>query len=356
MKVDVISNSNLEKSPRPQQPVSSSDFIHLIWQATGLAFATALLLLMISGRGFDFDRENFVLFIVATEIGIAAATAFVSSAWSVFGPGSYLKRLICSHLVSAIVGLGYLVGAVLFVALGEFGVKAWIELTDVVKYAVLAIPIVTIAAQLPFWFFRVFFGWQFTFRQSAPAQSFTLKDVFAFTFLVALGFTALQTAANQDLVNEWFDPTISYEEVTHPDGTTTWEEVKTTDPAEINQRLLAHQRMNRSRVLSAYGVIALLSFVISLLSLPALLTMFGTKETEAGCGFMFVYAICWTLIIVLAAAAIFPGFVLGFIAVFVFTHCGLISISLAISRERGFRLVSLRRLRQQQNLAEASSA
>ena len=152
-----------------------------------------------------------------------------------FGPGSYLKRLFWSHLLCVVVGLGHLAGLIMLAwDIGTGSDIFW----EPIKYFIIGIAPVSLAAQLPFWFFRFFFGWQFTYGLSPPAESFSLRDIFVFTFVAALGFAGPQMAINLASKPDWFDPTTTYEQVTQPDGTVEWEEVVLTDQKIIDEKIV----------------------------------------------------------------------------------------------------------------------
>lgn len=293
--------------------------------------------------------------LVGGNCAIGFTTIFIAAAWAVLGPESYLKRLYWTHLLVAIVGLGYFAGL-----LGILPAHAWNDsptgLTPVMLF-VFGIAPISFAAQLPFWFFRAFFGWQFTFGSSPPAESFSLRDIFVFTFLAAMSFAGPQMAAKQIELPSGYDPAYSFEEVTQPDGTSNWERVVTTDQQVINERLLNHRRQTHSRIFFGYFVAAAWAFAISLLSFPAILLTFRPQETSSGCGLMVGYVLAWSILLTALTFSLFggggpPGEIVATYVFFLFAYGGLISILLTMSRGNGFRLTSHRRYRKENSVSQ----
>ena len=315
----------------------------MVWFAVGIALLAVFCIAVVDSSGVD--GAIFVCAIVA----MAFATVFLTAAWAVLGPGSYLKRLFWSHLVAMIVGTGYLVGFLaISVGSNDLNTKFVFE---PLKFILLGIPTVSLAAQLPFWFFRFFFGWQFTFGLLPPAESFSIRDIFVFTFLAALAFSGPQMVANTVQQSSWFDPTMSFEEVLQPDGTTSWEEVTITDQAKIDQRLREHKRDQRLRFMLAYAAAAAYGFAISLLSLPIFLFVFRSKNPEVGCGLTAGYAFGWLLLVVGGLVAFAPvgapGEIFGYLGCFLLSYGAIVSIIFVCSRNTGFRLTSRRRFKRE---------
>ena len=335
--------NNSDTTQPIDRPVNTFDFAHLAWLAVGTALVSALLYALIGA-----SHDNELAAIAGCIIFCSAlATVFVGSAWAVFGPGSYLKRLFWSHLLCVVVGLGHLAGLIMLAwDIGTGSDIFW----EPIKYFIIGIAPVSLAAQLPFWFFRFFFGWQFTYGLSPPAESFSLRDIFVFTFVAALGFAGPQMAINLASKPDWFDPTTTYEQVTQPDGTVEWEEVVLTDQKIIDEKNRDFERQNRLGILFWYAAAGVWSFGISLLSLPIPLLIFRTNDRGAGCGLTAAYAFGW---LILAAAIVGlwlpgpPGEILGYLWGGLLSYVGLVSIVFGFSRSQGFRLSSPRRFSRQ---------
>ena len=304
------------------------------------------------------DGGDGVLVFIGFNFSIGLTTVFLAAAWAVLGPGSYLRRLVWSHILAIVVALGYFAGLLAIVPENNFWNGSWTGLTPVTFFLAGIAP-VSLAAQLPFWFFRLLFGWQFTLGSSPPAQSFSLLDIFVFTFVAALSFAGPQMASNQIKTATWFDPTSSYEEVTHPDGSTTWEEVLITDQQVIADRLREHNQQIRAGISSSYFAFAMYAFFFSLLSFPAVPFIFRPEETSIGCSLMFAYVSAWCILVTGSISVIAtylggrmpPVEVFVNILFFVFVCGGLPSIFLAMSRSNGFRLTSPHRYRNENLVA-----
>ena len=302
-------------------------------------FAAFLLFAVDAGGGPD----SFVP--IALLMTMPLATAFISVTWSVFGPGSYIKRLLWSHLVAIVVGLGYLAGGMMIGGIFDGNADDFFQ---AVLFVLAGIPAVSLAGQLPFWFFRFFFGWQFVLGESEPRESFTLRDIFVFTFLCALGFAVPQMAAN--LVSDpWFDPTVSYEEVTQPDGTVEYEEVILTDPQAIEQKRREHLQRRHYQMNMGFASTGIGAFVFSLLSFPVVIMMFRSKQTNIGCGLIMAYAGIWFVLIIVVVSFFGGGPGIGEAFAYLFfvlaLYAACIGVPIAVSREHGFRLTSPRRYR-----------
>ena len=304
------------------RPVNMSDFAHLFWMAGVLAFASVFLYVAIK---VSQDTAPVVLFGCMLS-GSALATAFVGSVWAVFGPGSYLKRLFWSHLFIGVVGLGHLAGFTLM-AWGDIGFDFFYE---PIQFLLFGVPVVSFAAQIPLWFFRFFFGWQFTFGSSPPVESFSLRDIFVFTFLAAIGFAGTQMAANQVIEQERPEGLHSVAELDGP----------VTDRKLVAEKRLEFEREIRFEVLFGYATVGMWSFGISLLSLPVVFFMLRSKEFVTGCLLTVAYTfICFVL---LALTIGFPEEFIMNIGIYVVFYAVLVSIAFTASREEGFQLTSPR--------------
>ena len=342
--------NNLDTKQPIEQPESMSGLAHLFGPAVVVAIASIFLYIFLRGA----NQIYFEVFFGGVLLCSAMATAFVGSVWAVFGLGSYLKRLCWSHLICAIVGLGHLVG---FIISNGDHISDW-QFLEPIKYFLLGIVPVLLAAQIPMGFFRVVFGWQFTFEGKPPGNAFQLRDIFVFTFLVALGFAGPQMAVTQANNSERFDPTSSYEEVTAPDGTVSWEEVVVTDQEVIEAKVRNFEQRNRFNVLAGYGATAAWAFGISLLSLPIPLLVFGAKDQETGCSLTFAYGLAWVVLIATALMMVVPfgtGEPLLYIGSFLMSYVTMVSLAFIWSFKQGFRLTSPRRFSRETTAATPES-
>ena len=320
------------------------------------ASGAALSLTFLAGNSLG---DSDIAFLISLNIAIGLTTIFIAAAWAVLGPGSYLKRLFWSHLFVIVVGLGYLAG---LVSIAPYNVWNDSDFTEIkpVTFILFGIAPVSLAAQLPFWFFRVFFGWQFALGSSPPAPPFSLRDIFVFTFFAALSFAGPQMALNQIESAQWFDPTSDYEEVVQPDGSMSVKQVVITDQEEIDRRLRENRQQIRLGFLSGYIAFVVLAFTISLLCFPTIPITFRPQETGAGCGLVAVYVVAWCILIgvTISVMSLYagggppPSEIIFYVVFFMFTYGGLISISLSLSRNKGFRLTSPRRYRKENSFAQ----
>lgn len=286
-------------------------------------------------------------------VSLSLATIILVAIWSVFGPASYLKRLFWSHLIGIIVaigpGIGYLFFLVVFAKSGFDDT----ELAFGFAFALVAIPPLSLAAQLPFWFFRVFFGWQFVFGDQPTRQSYTLRDIFSVTFLFALCFAVPQMAVNlQKSLNDNFDPKVEFVEVVQPDGSTVFERQERTDEQAIADAQRTHDSEIRLGILMGFAGAAVYLFLITLIAFPVLLFVFLLKEVPHGCFATVVYGLgllCCCLLLIGAFSG-FSGLGEGMLFFGLPIACfgGALAIPLAVSRVIGFRLTSLKRYAKEQ--------
>ena len=346
--------NRLDAADPSERPVNSSGLAHLIWLAFGMALASVFFYLLV--KWFDGDLGG--VFSAFAVFSSALVTMFVGSVWAVFGPGSYLKRLLLSYLLCAVVGLGHLAG---------FAIFAWDDMRyhyflEPLSYVLLGIVPVLFAAQIPLWFFRFFFGWQFTFRGTPPTKSFSLSDIFVFTFLAALGFAAAQMAVNLTIKSESYDPLSNYEEVRSPSGRVEWVEVVLTDQKLIEERRRKYEKQVQLVVFRAYAAIGAASFGISLVSLPFPLFMLRTNEkhspkfaaTRGGWVSVYAYACLWLVLAVIIIGAFMPlalGEVFLFLAFLIVFYASAVSIAFDCSRRAGYELTSPRLFRQRDGVS-----
>ena len=205
---------------------------------------------------------------------------------------------------------------------------------------------VSLAAQLPFWFLRFFFGWQFVLGQSEPRESFSLRDIFVFTFLCAFGFAAPQIASNlmPDTIGYSTDSYERIERIEHPDGSVEYESVVLTDPEEIELWRREQRQRNRYQMSMGFASTGATAFVISLLSLPTVIMMFKSQEVGTGCAFILAYAGVWFVLFIIVVLVFAGGFgpggaeAFGYLFFVLASYATCIGGSIAISRDHGFRL------------------
>ena len=172
------------------------------------------------------------------------------------------------------------------------------------------VPLLSVAAQLPFWILRASLGWQFLAEGQTPVTGFSLRDIFLATFVCAIAMGAPQFAINRladDTVKQRAEIYRAYQ-MNQTDGTV---ENPTSDPTAGAEEFLREQRrFISSRYWSSIMGISMTIFVINCFTIPVLLFTFRSKEPEAGCLYISLYAggiFCALLVFLAAVSIIFGG-------------------------------------------------
>ncbi len=269
---------------------------------------------------------------------IILSTVVLTAAWSVFGPGNYFQRLFSAHLVGIIPALGMLAGV--FVMTLNDSSMDFADASTISLVAALSIAPLSLAAQLPFWFFRGCFGWQFVLGAGKPELPFNLKDIFAITFMFALSFAVPQLVLNATQTENDYNRGMGYVEVTQPDGSTTYEEKLVFDETAGSRRSEMRQMM-RQRSLMGYAMMMAFVFVGTFVCFPFMLFVFRSSSQSTGCGYNALYALI-PLIFVAGFNSVGMGMGASiFYFAFTVALCGAgLAIPFAISRKAGFVLTS----------------
>jgi hypothetical protein len=283
----------------------------------------------------------------AMSVGILVATIELVGVWSVFGTSGYLFRFGISHLAGLLVFAAFVFGMLISLSFNDYG-PAYDKFLSTVWRAALVIPPLSASVQLPFWFFRAVFGWQFVAKGDKPGPSFALREIFTFTFIVALAFTTTQLFARLTVESYQYwraDDQTEVIEVVNEDGSIS--QVPET-AAQTEERL---NQMDRTMELTYLSLIlsqSVVLFIVSVLAFPVLLFIFRPQEPAIGCLLSFVYAIaiCTFVIAVftlMTNGAAPPGEIFGLMAVGLFTAIGAGAVSLFVTRAQGFELTSPKR-------------
>ena len=361
-KVDPISdltNKSLDvgiispKPPRkdPDNTIWDNPHSHMIFLA--ILYGFILFLGVCAAEATPFS----VVFIFPAVL----STVVLTAAWSVLGPGNYFQRLFWSHLVGVIPALGLLAG--FFVMTLNRSYMGTDDLFLGFAIGALSIAPISLGAQLPFWFFRGFFGWQFVLGNENPSMPFNLKDIFAITFVFALCFAVPQIAYNiQSAVYQRgsYVDNVRHVPVTQPDGSVEYEEELLT-PIEVKQQeSLFRQQMQQTAMMS-YAFATGLVFVGTLFCVPVLLFTFRSRERATGCGITALYVFALSLL-PLSMIVIFTGggadlgeAVFYFLLTFALCGAGL-AVPFTISREAGFILTSPKRYARENSYEEEIKA
>jgi hypothetical protein len=165
----------------------------------GLALFNFLILPI--SRGFDGGRgsDAEVIFLVATAVGMYAAELGIMTLWLVWGPGPFLWRLAMHWTVGFALFAAWALGFA--AAFGnQFGPPGGI--LEVWRVMLCGLPLVSLAAQLALWPFRIYFGWRIE-RESSPErpQPLLIRDFLAGTVVTAIslaGFRLLPEEFHRD--------------------------------------------------------------------------------------------------------------------------------------------------------------
>lgn len=319
---------------------------HLLWLPIGFGVAAFFASLVIAqGDG---------LFAVVCA-GILVASIELAGIWAVFGTGGYLQRLCLSHAAGVFVFACFGFGLLIVSSINRFGPDAD-DMFIAATRGLLVIPPLSIAVQVPMWFFRAILGWQFTVGGCKPSLPFTLREIFTFTFVVALAVATPQLSARlsaADLASSGQPLPSAEVKVMNADGTV--DQVPETQPqAEQRQREFIRdmERMYLSMILTT----SVTFFVISVLAVPVLVFTFRPKEPAAGCLFSFLYGLAILIFNVglfslLGNGGALPVEIFGLMAVGIFTATAAGSIALVILRSGGFTLTSPKRFQKMETAA-----
>ena len=129
---------------------------------------------------------------VAVTVGALAAEVALATIWLVWGPGSFLRRLVVHWSVGFGLYFAWAFGFALAfsseMAAGEVP-KAW-------GTVLCSLPIVSLAAQLPLWPLRTHFGWRIELPPRdaplEPAQSLSIRDIILGTVVTSVSLAALR--------------------------------------------------------------------------------------------------------------------------------------------------------------------
>ena len=260
------------------------------------------------------------------------ATLVHTALWSVFAPGGMIKRTLLTLACTSLVVLGLVIGVFILYSndLEQYDYLAG-------KLTILLLVPMVVAAQLPLWIARGMFGLQIVYRNDTPTRM-SIQELMLVTMLFGLSF-ALPAVANQLLLPD-VDLTIGETYVSESRGSA--EEVTDENIQEIRAEIIGETRDWFNLVLLGYA--AFLA-IFSLASLPIVWFVFTASRQNVAV-FLPLYGIFWFgiwifLQILTSPAGIFVAENL-YVAFILFMLIGLIAAPLAISRLRGFRMVTTR--------------
>jgi len=245
----------------PTTVSASKPYLHL--------FIIAIVYAFISSVGISLLHKY--LFSLPLIVVFLGATFSLVGLWSVLGPGKFFFRLICA------LGFGSVV--LMSCAVTSRYSKYWgapsqdFSLSLCLLIGLISGFVLSVAAQIPFWFFRFFSGHRISKAGKTQNHSISLKEFFAITFVFGLTFAAPAIVDHQLLAHELNhielgQTTIQWDEERQPDGSINGVEVEVTseniDELKANARTISKQGFFQQSILACSGWVALLS----LLSLP----------------------------------------------------------------------------------------
>lgn len=136
--------------------------------------------------------------LIVSVFGFVFGIIHLAAFWSVFGPGSYLKRSLGAFGLAILPAIGFLLG------LMSVGLGVDFQFRDIVGLASTA-PVFWACAQIPSWVLRHFKGWHIASSVTKETDSQTpgqlknsrqprtsIMDMMVFTGTIAFGFGALE--------------------------------------------------------------------------------------------------------------------------------------------------------------------
>lgn len=181
-----------ESQPAPLSTASGnspwSSFGWLLGGAAVLNFVAMPMVRMAEdGAGSDLN----VVVVVAGLLGFWAAQLGLLSLWLVWGQGSYLRRLLIHWVAGAVLFLAWALG---FAAAMASEMPGEI-LLNVARATACGLPAVCLAAQLPLWPLRIYFGWRVEQPGDAAAedsQPLSIRNMLAGTLVTSVSLAALR--------------------------------------------------------------------------------------------------------------------------------------------------------------------
>lgn len=211
-----------------------------------------------------------------------------------------------------------------------------------------------VACQVPFWFFRFVFGWQFVDSKSKwEQQQVSIRDIFLLTALFAIGFSTPRFAADMyfDTVSNSIQVGYTeFVETEDDEGNVTMDNVVVTEEniEELREKRNRRYDTFRNSLTLAVIVYSVFVAVLALLFVPAvLLTLRMTGGVKGVCFAVAYLVLLYLGLVSIPIMTVYGGFVtwsqlstylIGFGALAVAAAM----IPLLISRSIGFRLATKR--------------
>jgi hypothetical protein len=233
--------------------------------------------------------------LIAMAFGIFAGQLAVLSIWLVWSEIGFWRRLLVYW------ALLYALGACFVAGLAVSGAG---DVDEVARGVFCALPLVALAAQLPLWALRIYFGWQI--RRSAESglerqRALSIGDIFGGTVVAALSVAAVRFV--------------------------------TGDPSELDAGFWI-----------GWSIAVPSIAAISLIGLPlAIFLILRLNRPGVGCGLMFGYAVVLSLVTLLIIGLVNRGRVLDKdivvgLPVMCCTLAGMLFAALMLARSRELQL------------------
>jgi hypothetical protein len=169
---------------RPPSPRSGGNR-HIAWVALAVPCLASDFLMMPMFSAFTGPPAASGVILPFAALGCILAQGCLLAAWLAWGAQRFLRRLAVHWGIAAGLYLTWLAGFAVSV-LRESSASEFGEISTTV---LLGVPLVSIAAQLPLWVVRYFFGWRLARPDSsgavAPEPALTISDLMLATLLVA---------------------------------------------------------------------------------------------------------------------------------------------------------------------------
>lgn len=204
-------------------------------------------------------------------IGIVSAAVVLTAIWSVFGPGEYWKRFAVSHCF----GLGLM----LLMIFGLIRRPPYYPFDGIVvgKSILLFTFTLSVAAQLPLWFFRSILGWRLIHPSDKTQRPFSLRDLLFGLLIVGLAVVSAEQSgrvmAEYNSRNAWPADTAIGQKTAMPvlgdDGVYRMTDV-VADPVQIEKTRTEYVQQQTRSELVRIGLASGLFATLSILSIPFL--------------------------------------------------------------------------------------
>ena len=271
-------------------------------------------------------------------------TVVSAAMWSALGPGRFVIRSLVALTFSMVVLVGLLAGLAYMLR----------SQSEDYRIAVLSITVsylpVLVAAQIPFWIMRVFFGWQFATEKPKPA-SFAIKNLLVMTFVIGLAFATPAIVTEVVFDSYEIEPgTVHYLPDESSRGNFSLDSIEVTSDNISDVRKRQHDA-TRQQTNMMMLIVSIFCLLLSLTTLPFIGIVFRSQRQHLLL-FIVLYAFAvFGLIAVCCLRFMGGNYFFRDVAIPMMTatifSSAIISIPLLISKSKGFHLYSNKQVRSQ---------